>query len=74
VTERYFLGPCRDDHQYLAAIDQIQGNRDNTLDLVISSPYLDEKNRKEMIKYLEEYFSLAEKPENLLRNIKSTCR
>ena len=74
VTERYFLGPCRDDHQYLAAIDQIQRNKDNILELVISSPYLDEKMRKEMINYLEDYFSDAEKPEKLLKSLKSTCR
>jgi len=74
VTERYYLGPCRDDHHYITAIDQIQRNKDNILELVISSPYLDEKTRKEMIKYLEGYFSLAEKPENLLTNLKSTCR
>jgi hypothetical protein len=74
VTERYFLGPCRDDLKYLTAIDQIQKNKDNILEWVISSPYLDEKGRKEMSRYLEGYFSLAEKPENLLRNIKRTCR
>ena len=74
VTERYYLGPCRDDLKYLTAIDQIQKNKDNILEWVISSPYLDEKARKEMSRYLEGYFSLAEKPENLLRNIKRTCR
>ncbi len=74
VTERYYLGPCRDDVKYLAAIDQIQMNKDKIFEWVISSPYLDEKERKEMNKYLESYFSLSEKPENLLRNIKSTCR
>jgi len=74
VTERYFLGPCRDDLKYLTAIDQIQMNKDRILELVESSPYLDEKNRKEMIKYLGGYFSDAEKSENLLRSIKSTCR
>jgi len=74
VTERYFLGPCREDYHYLAAIDQIQRNKDNILEIVRSSPHLDEKNRKEMIKYLDGYFSVAEKPENLIHSIKSTCR
>jgi hypothetical protein len=74
VTDRYFLGPCRDDHHYLTAIDRIQKNRDRINEIVESSPYLDEKNRKEMLRYLEGYFSLAEKPDNLIRNLKSTCR
>ena len=74
VTQRYYLGPCRDDLRYLTAIDQIQGKKDNILEIVVSSPYLDENMRKEMIKYLEDYFSTAENPENLLRSIKRTCR
>jgi len=74
VKERYYLGPCRDDHHYITAIDQIQRNKDSILELAISSPYLEEKVRKELIKYLEEYFSLAEKSENLIRSLKSTCR
>ena len=74
VKERYYLGPCRDDHHYLTAIDQIQRNKDSILEVAISSPYLEEKVRKELIKYLEEYFSLAEKSENLIRSLKSTCR
>jgi len=74
VTERYYLGPCRDDHHYITAIDQIQRNKGSILELAMSSPYLDDKNRKEMIKYLEEYFSLAEKSDKLLISLKSTCR
>lgn len=74
VTERYYLGPCRDDHHYLTAIDRIQKNRERINEIVESSPYLDEKNKKEMLRYLEGYFSLAEKPENLISRIKSTCR
>jgi hypothetical protein len=74
VKERYFLGLCRDDQQYLTAIDQIQRKKDNILEIVRSSPYLEEKNRKEMIKYLEEYFYDAEKSDKLLSSIKSTGR
>ncbi len=73
VTQRYYLGPCRDDHHYLAAIDQIQRNKDKILEIVKSSPYLDEKMRKEMIQYLGEYFSDSEKPESLMKNIRRTC-
>ena len=74
VTERYYLGPCRDDHHYLTAIEHIQKKKDRILEIVESSPYLDEKNSKEMLRYLKSYFSLAEKPESLLRSLKSTCR
>jgi hypothetical protein len=74
VTERYYLGLCRDERHYLAAIDQIQRNKDRIFELVESSPYLDDKNKKEMVRYLQEYFALAQEPETLISNIRKTCR
>jgi hypothetical protein len=74
VTQRYYLGPCRADHYFISAIDQIYKNKDGILELIDSSPYLDEKNKKEMIRYLGEFFSDAENQESLLRNIRRTCR
>ena len=74
VTQRYYLGLCREDHYYIAAIDQILKNKNEILGLVESSPYLDDKNRNEMVKYLGEFFTSAEVPESLIREIRRTCR
>ncbi len=74
VTQRYYLGPCRDDHHYINAIDQIYKNKKVILELVESSPYLDRKYKKEMMQYLGEFFSAAEEQEPLLKAIRKTCR
>jgi hypothetical protein len=74
VTQRYYMGPCREDRQYLAAIDQIQRNKDRILEWVDSFPHLDDNNRKEMRKYLDEYFSEAESPQTLIKKLRTTCR
>jgi hypothetical protein len=73
VTDRYFLGPCRDDQQFLTAIDQISSNKNAILELVDTSPYLDDRNKKEMDRYLKEFFSEAERQDRLLNNFQSTC-
>jgi hypothetical protein len=43
------------------------------MNLVDSFPYLDEKHRKEMSGYLDDFFSMAEKPNSLIREIQRTC-
>jgi hypothetical protein len=73
VTERYFLGPCREDRYYLAAIEQICENKDKILQIVDSSPYLDSPNRKEMSRYLQEFFTEAGEPDRILGNFHRTC-
>ena len=74
VTERYFLGPCREDRQYLTAIEKICEDKEEILQLVDSSPYLDSKNKQEMSQYLQDFFTEAEKPDLVLRNFQRTCR
>ena len=73
VTERYFLGPCREDHHYLAAIEEIYEHKEKIRDLVDSCPYLDKRHKNEMSLYLLEFFRQAEDRGLLLRNIKRTC-
>jgi hypothetical protein len=44
------------------------------LGLIDAFPYLEDKSRKEMTGYLNEYFSLAEKEEQLMNRIRQNCR
>jgi len=74
VREHYFLGPCREDGEYAQAIAEIKDHRDEILSLVQSFEYLDEKNKEDVIGYLEEYFNMAETPYFIDRSLRSTCR
>jgi hypothetical protein len=74
VTQRYYLGPCREDHEFQAAIDHINSHRDEILELVSEFPYLNDKHKKEMIAYLEDYFNSASGPNFIGSKLKSTCR
>lgn len=74
VKQRYFLGPCREDREFQTSIDYIQSRREEILELVDSFPFLGEKHKKEMIKYLEDYFESASRPGFIRSNLRSTCR
>ncbi len=74
VRQRYFLGPCREDQEFQAAIDHINSHREEIMELVDEFPYLSDKHKNEMIGYLEDYFSSASGPNFIRSRLKSTCR
>lgn len=74
VRERYYLGLCREDEAYRIAIDKLDIHREEIQELVRSFPYLDEKEKEQMMGYLESYFEAAANPARLIRSLKSTCR
>ena len=73
VTERYYLGPCREDKAYQAAIDHINLCREEILQMVKDFEYLDQKYKKNVIAYLEQYFGLAAHYESLHYSLQRTC-
>jgi hypothetical protein len=73
VTERIFLGPCREREEYRRTLDHILEFQEEILLLVSSFPYLRERQKKEIRYYLENYFKQSEKSglEHIFRN---SCR
>jgi hypothetical protein len=74
VTERYFLGACRDDQAYQKAIDHLAEHREEILNLIHEFPHINSKDKNEMIAYLESYFAEAETDYFINMQLKSTCR
>ncbi len=73
VRERYYLGPCREDEAYLEAIEHINHYREDILQLVNDFEYLDQKYKKNVIAYLEQYFELALYYKSLINSLQNTC-
>ncbi|MCK4880105.1 MAG: hypothetical protein KAS82_05565 [Bacteroidales bacterium] len=73
VRERYFLGPCREDRAYIAAIEKINLYREEILQLVTDFEYLDQKYKKGVIAYLEQYFELSTHYKALIYSLQRTC-
>lgn len=74
VRERYYLGPCRSDEAYRDAIDYIDQYREEILQIVNDFEYLEEKKRKSVISYLEDYFAEAGTDYMLKNSLQKTCR
>lgn len=73
VKERMYLGPCREDAAYQAAIEHINLCRDEIFLLINSFKFLDQKDKKQVIYYLEKYFDLSEHPKSLINFMERTC-
>jgi len=73
VTERYYLGLCRDEEQYDPVIAHMLENKDEVLDLFNSCEYISDSAKKAGIAYLEEFFRMAES-DRLKRFFRMTCR
>lgn len=74
VRERYFLGPCRSKEVELEAIRDFARYRDEMIDYVMAFEYLDEKEKLDMVAYIESYFTESEDQRFYESKISSTCR
>jgi hypothetical protein len=74
VRERYFLGACRADEQYLNAIRKIEEHKEEIFELILGFEYLDEDERYKLISYLQSYFNESEDKRFIANSIASTCR
>jgi hypothetical protein len=74
VRERYYLGLCRSDEAFMEAIEHINQYREPILQVVNDCEYLEEKDKQDVIEYLEEYFALAADASLLISYLKRTCR
>jgi len=74
VKERYYMGLCREESEYQQVINHMENHRDEILDMINSFPYLEEKQKSEMISYLEEFFILASDSGQIRKELKRSCR
>jgi hypothetical protein len=73
VRERLYLGPCREDMAYQAAIEHINLCREEILQMVKDFEYLDQKDKKSIIAYLEQYFEMAAHYKSFIYSLERTC-
>jgi hypothetical protein len=75
ITEREYLGYCRnDDEAYLPAIDYLNDKKDEILQLIEDFKYLDDKDKRKLIRYIEDFYDLTENPVVMRNIMKRECR
>ena len=73
VKDRHFLGPCREESSYEAAIEHVHQLREEIIQMIHDFEYLDQKYKSKVIGYLEEFFELSENPGILISSFQRTC-
>ena len=74
VRERYYLGACRDDAVHEKTISWLGSYQDKMIELIMNFEYLPEKEKLDMVEYLNSYFTAAERDGFIKYHINPTCR
>lgn len=74
VRERYYLGPCRPKEVHEATIQELAQFEDEIKQYIKDCKYLDDKEKVDMIEYLDSYFKDSMDSKFINRKIDPTCR
>ena len=75
VTEREYMGYCRDDEQeYLDNINYFLNDEDKIFELIDNFKMLDEKEKKSLSRFIQSFYYEISKPEKFVQTLESQCR
>jgi hypothetical protein len=74
VKERIYLGVCRDRDYYVNAIREFADKKEDFYRVIREFKYLDEKTKKNMLKYLDEFYSGFDKQNNIVSYFLRECK
>jgi hypothetical protein len=74
VRERMYRGPCKTDEQVDQALQPFRAKKDELLALPASLPDIEEGQRKNTEKYLNEFFELISRPDKVKRTFVTDCK
>jgi hypothetical protein len=72
ITDRVYLGPCRNEEEFRLRLDEFQTYQDAFIDEVRNFKYLDRTIRRELIDYINSFFSLYRR-DVLLNRLQNEC-
>jgi hypothetical protein len=74
VRERYYLGPCRPEKVHNETIQELAQFYDKIMACIKDFEYLDDKEKDDMIGYLDSYFKESKESWFIDQKIAPTCR
>ncbi len=74
ITQRLFLGVCREAGELEKQIPLFIEKKATFYKIIQDFPYLNKKEKKEMINYLDDFYKILNNPKSFKRNITSLCR
>jgi hypothetical protein len=73
VRERLYLGMCRSREDFVKALMEFPGKKNELYRLIKEFPYLNQSSKDDMIFFLDGFFEENRKPENLARTLLREC-
>jgi hypothetical protein len=73
VRERRYLGECRTEEEFLLALKEFSAKKPEFYKVINEFQYMDERDKKGMTKYLDEFFDRLDKPSSLVGDMKRGC-
>jgi len=74
VREREYLGYCRNSYDYMNIINLFLDKRDIMLETIQSFKYLSEKEKKSLVKYIDDFYVKLSRPERFISVLEGQCR
>ncbi len=72
VKQRYYLGACRPDTAYKRILGEFMNNKDNFFEIIDKCEQLDQRSKKLIPRYIEEFFDLYER-DRIIYSLRMTC-
>lgn len=74
VTDRKYRGLCRATEYLDAAVDNMQSNRKAIYALVDELEGLSDRTRREVVRFIDEFFADLDSPKSFEKNVSGACR
>ena len=74
VRSRIFRGLCRFNNGYNKTIDLYQNLKPDLFSLIHNDPYLSDRSKKSLEKYLESFYEILDNPKKVNQKIRTVCR
>ena len=74
VRERIYTGTCRSEEIYLNAVKEFASKKESFYRVIREFPYLDDRSKKDMTRYLDEFYSLFDKRNSIVYNLLHDCK
>lgn len=74
VRERLYLGTCRSREEFRNAIREFSDKKEEFYRTVNGFPYLSTRSKKDIIKYLDEFYNLFDKRETIIATLLLECK
>jgi hypothetical protein len=74
VRDRIYLGLCREPEVYARAIREFADKKEGFYKVIREFPYLDDKTKKGMLKYLDEFYSGFNKQNSIVNHLETECK